>query len=75
MQRCGPQAAEGCCSGRRGLQLTCSYSLAAGSTIPCAAVPQVDVGGVLGEGGFAIVYRVTDVVREEPLALKHFRLG
>lgn len=50
------------------------FALAAGADFSWP-FPQVDVGSVLGEGGFATVYRVIDVLREEPLALKHFQLG
>lgn len=35
---------------------------------------QVEVGAVLGEGGFATVYRALDVNTERSMALKHFRL-
>jgi AP2-associated kinase len=35
---------------------------------------QVKVEAVLGEGGFATIYRVMDVTTRAAMALKHFKL-
>lgn len=35
---------------------------------------QVKVESVLGEGGFATIYRCNDITTKAALALKHFRL-
>ena len=35
----------------------------------------VKVETIVGEGGFATIYRVADAATRELMALKHFRLG
>jgi AP2-associated kinase len=46
-----------------------------GRTVTLDPTLSVKVDALVGEGGFASIYRVTDVNTRATFALKHFRLG